>query len=411
MARGKAEQRAAAAHVLHRTSFGPFPGGVGAALDRHGDADSLLEATIAAAPVPLVTPANIDRPFDVNDKDLDNEELSNRWIERMCRDDVGLHDKMVWFWHTHFTSGFTKVAGLFCWRQLRTFHELALGNFGDLTKAITIDGAMLQWLDGSGSQQNEPNENYGRELLELFTMGRGNYTEADVRAAARGLAGWSVSNERGVERFDVSSLSDPVTFLGRTEVFDVDSVVDRILEIPATAEFIVAKLARYFVGTVSNDVVRTWADQFRSSGYELRPVVETILRSPEFRAARGGRGRSGIEWLCGVIRCAGLDPHQSWHIEDFAQIPYKPLNVAGWPDQWLSTSSLYARAAFVFGLDLQHAPLPTGGEDVDAVLEHCSLYEVSEPTRAALADVARRADGDRTHLLRAALISPEFAVA
>lgn len=399
------------AHVLRRTSFGPFPGGALDAVDRHGDAATLVEAQLSAPPLPFRAPMDLDRPTDPAAPVALTDVLVQGWITRMLDPDAGLHEKMMWFWHTVLTTSTSKSDGPNCWRQLRLLHRHALGNFGDLVREISTDGAMLQWLDGGLSRAPEPNENYARELLELFTLGRGNYTEADVRTAAMAMAGWEV--ERGAPRpvfVDVAP-HPPGEFLGRTASFTPATVVDRILEQPAVAPFIVGKLAAFLVGgEVPLPTLAAWADGFRASGYEIRPLVASVLRSPEFMAARWARARSGIEWVCGSVAAGRLDINGIANVRDFAQVPFWPLNVAGWPDRWLTTSSLFARAGFLAEQPFHWSPQGRG-DRVAAAFERCNLFEVSDPTRAAVARVVAESPDDRARHLRAVLMSPEFAVA
>ena len=412
------EQRAVAAHILRRTGFGPFPGAVEAALDAHGSPDAILEAAIAAEPIPFPVIEGIDGPLDLENEALGNNALQKGWVRRMIDDDAGLHEKMMWFWHTHFTTSLTKAPGPYCWRQLRLLHQEALGNFGDLAKAMSVDAAMLQFLDGANSQVQDPNENYSRELLELFTMGRGNYTEDDVRAGARAMAGWRVvPDEAGPVRDPMSSLREPVTYLGATKVFTPDLAVDQILAQDATAPFIVAKLARYLIAVDPSPAqVAEWAQLFRSSGYEIRPLVEAMLRSDLFASARLSRSRHGIEWMCVVLRTTGIDVPDSHYTEAFSQVPYAPPNVAGWPDRWLTTSMFYARAAFLYGMDsygfdLAKEPIGDVTDPVPDLLAHCGLYDVSTSTTQALQAVVDEAPDDQQRWIRSALLTPEFALA
>lgn len=402
----------AAAHVLRRTTFGPYPGAIAAALDAHGTAAAVIEAQLAAAPVPFSAPMDLDAPTDPAASTGTTDTLVRGWIARMLDPAAGLHEKMMWFWHTVFTSSTSKADGPNCWRQLRLLHRHALGNFGDLARSMNTDGAMLQWLDGGLSTPGHPNENYGRELLELFTLGRGHYTEQDIRTAARFLAGWTP--DRGAPRpsfSDAPELHEPGEFLGATAVFTPDTLIDRILEQEATAPFIVAKLAAYLVGgDVPAATIDAWASTFRSSGYEIQPVVATMLRSPEFTAARWSRARNGIEWLCASVAAMRSEVPSSWVVQDFAQVPFWPLNVAGWPNRWLTASSLFARAGFLVAQPVTWVPA-SDADPVDAAIDQCSLVEVSPSTRTALANVVATQPDDPPAVLRAALMSPEFAVA
>lgn len=404
---------AATAHVLRRTTFGPFPGQVERMLDEHGTPGAVLEAALAAQPVPYDPPPKIDEPFDPEDRTLVNEELIAHWLERMSSDDAWLHEKLMWFWHSHFATGIDKATAVYCWRQLRTFHREALGNFADLTRAMVTDAALLQYLDGDGNQASDPNENFGRELMELHTMGRGHYTQADVRAAAQALSGWSVVHERNGPTFSEGiALTSPVTFLGRPDVLRADDVADQLMAQEATAPFITRKLATFLLGAdvASDDDIAAWARSFRSSGYEIGPLVEQILQSERFAASRHARARNGIEWICTLRRVIDSTDMEIWDLSGFAQIPYAPYNVAGWPDRWTSMSSLFARVAYLERVEIRDDLLEgAGGDRADAALARAGLFEVHEETRAALRAMDQRG-ASGSDLVRGALATPEFAL-
>jgi len=197
---------------------------------------------------------------------------------------VGLHEKMVWFWHGHLTSSISKVGQ---WPWMWTQHQLlrthALGNFRALMQAITVDAAMLVYLDGDPSVVVNPNENYSRELMELFCLGIGNYTEADVENGAKALAGWDVSWPDGTVTFHpADALTTPVTYLGKS-VKTAQDVINTVVDHPACAPWIVAKLYRFFLGVnPSANRLTELANVFRNNSLEIKPLVEAILRDPLF---------------------------------------------------------------------------------------------------------------------------------
>ncbi|HMT26050.1 MAG TPA: DUF1800 family protein [Microthrixaceae bacterium] len=403
----------AVAHVLRRTGFGPFPGGVEAAAAQHSSIDGLIEARLAATPLPFVAPDGIDGIQDEEPQANEFFALQDAWIGRMTDDDAALHEKLMWFWHAHFTTSVSKSSTIYCWRQLRLLHKHALGNFAELTVEMCTDPAMLQWLDGSGSTNPNPNENYARELMELFTIGRGRYTEADVRAAAKAMAGWdAVPDQRAPFRNPAAVLTEPVEFMGVTAVHTPESIVGRILEREETALFVVAKLARFLIGPgVPDTEIATWAATFRGSGYEIRPVVTAMFTSDGFRSAARSRPKHGIEWLCAVLRAADLEIPPSWQVQEWGQFPYWPLNVAGWPDRWLSASSLYARTAFITSRAVGGPDFNDARDPVTAALHHCGLFDVAATSRNALSEVWEVHGQNSQELLRAALTVPEFAAA
>lgn len=426
------------AHVLRRTTFGPFPGGIDAAADQVTSARELVERQLAAAPVPFEPWAVVDGVREVVDVDVadapqaEGSEAERRriarimafrpwWVRRMASDEAGLHEKMMWFWHGHFTTSSDKVDDTtLCWRQLRTLHRHATGNFGDLAKAMTVDGAMLKYLDGASSVAQEPNENYGREFLELFTLGLGHFDQRDVVAASKVFAGYTVTNpEQEVRRVDANTLREPVRAFGVRRRFSPDELIDVVLEQDACAPFVVSKLWRSFVGGEPDaGLVGRWADRFRRSGYEILPLLEDMLSSEAFSVARFGRARTPVEWYCTAIRATGdADRDSNMDLYRLGQSPYRPPSVAGWPDVWLSPTQSHARALllgrFAFPDVAAWSGLPTA-ELVDRVGSRCGVPAWSDDSATALADLADRVDAGRSRAaatLAAALMTPELTLA
>lgn len=410
------DERVLVAHLLRRTGFGPLPGQV------DGLAGSGINAAIDAV---LAAPALDPGSPSLNDETKNDEDALGpvrQWLGLMAKPEAGLHEKMVWFWHGHLTSSYDKVGSWkMMWQQHLLLRERAFGNFRELVRAITIDPAMLVYLDGAESTADAPNENYGRELMELFTLGRGNYSQEDVRAAAKALSGWTVDYDSGAATFVPESANQtPVTFLGRN-VVRADDVVDTACDHPACAPFIVGKLHRFFTGVDPEPDRRAeLAAIFTSGGLEIRPVVEAILRDPSFLALRLNRPRYPVEWATGAIGALGLDDRNVAVDACFTlnQTPFFPPNVAGWPGgaRWLAPSYALARA----GVAVQ-APgigeVRDARDPIAAALNRCSLYEVSDTTASALKAAADRMpadldpDGRAAVLLATVTSSPEFALA
>jgi uncharacterized protein (DUF1800 family) len=411
------------AHVLARTTFGPYPGQVAAALERAPTAAALVDQLLAAPPLPFDPPVDIDA---ANSEDVRLwMGFRQWWVDRMLRDDAGLHERMMWFWHGLFTTSWNKVDDTnLCWRQLRTLHQHALGNLGDLAKALTVDGAMLRYLDGQDSIASDPNENYGRELMELFLLGIGNYTQADVVAAARSLAGWRIDLVDGRVYQEPSwTLSEPVEFLGDRRQFDVAGIVDRILQQDACAPFVVGRVWDVFVGGERDtDLIRGWADRFRASGYEIAPLMAEVLHSDAFLNARRTRASTPLEWYLGAIRATGEPTERSVErLAGLGQEPYLPPSVAGWPigDEWLNPTQFRSRSNTLATFTFPAADEVGAAESpADAALGRCSLVDASDATRSTVADLAAQlaadptidAHGRGTALLAAALLSPEASL-
>jgi uncharacterized protein (DUF1800 family) len=402
------ETSAAVAHVLRRCTFGPFPWQVEDLIGRGLDAPAVIQLLLDAPPLSPAPPdLSTDRAW---------EEIRFWWPRVMGSWDAGLHEKMTWFWHGHLTSSLSKAGKPdFLWRQHLILREHAMGDLRALLKAITVDGAMLIWLDGAGSNAAEPNENYARELMELFTLGRGTYTHDDIRAAATALAGWVVDWESTDTWFEPEQgPTAPVWFLDR-EVMSADEVVDAVCDHPACAPFIAGKLHRFLLGVDPDDARRAeLGEVFRASGLQIRALVEAIVWHPSFMEARFTRPRFPVEWIVATSAVMGTELN-AWMLDLLGQAPFDPPNVAGWPvsPKWLSVGSALVRAQSA----RDHAwdtEVIEADDPVLAILQRASLYEVSDTTLSALHRAAGRVEGrrERASLLHALVVAcPEFALA
>jgi uncharacterized protein (DUF1800 family) len=280
------------------------------------------------------------------------------WLERMANpDESALLEKMTLFWHGHFAceSKFSKLAAT----QLGTLRRHALGNFSDLVKAIARDVSMIRYLNNQQNRKNSPNENFARELMELFTLGRGNYTERDIREAARAFTGWS-SNLKGefvFRRFQHDF--EEKTFRGRSGNFDGDDIIDLILEDRQTARFITSKVYRYFVNpSIDERRVEDLATLFYDSGYEIEVLMRAIFESDWFYRAenRGVKIKSPAEFLAGgmrFLRARIEEPLMLFFVQKaLGQVLFRPPNVAGWPGgkAWIDNSTLMLRLNLIHHL-------------------------------------------------------------
>lgn len=274
------------------------------------------------------------------------------WVAQMMTTPTQLREKMTLFWHNHFVSAIEKVRSpLLMARQNMLFRSEATGSFRRLLESIVHDPAMLVYLDNISNAKNSPNENLGRELLELFTLGEGNYTEDDVKAAARALTGYSVSRRDGTFRF-VARLHDfgVKTFLGQEGNFDAEDIVRIILEQDATAVFIVRKLWREFISDAPNEAeVQRMAALFRNADYEIEPLLRAMLLSDAFKQAPQRLIKSPVELLVGLARMFNADTALAEKIAQgckiLGQTLFDPPNVKGWPGYtaWIDTQSLLQR--------------------------------------------------------------------
>jgi hypothetical protein len=298
------------------------------------------------------------------------EQLGTWWLYCMLKGGHPLREKLTLFWHNHFATSIAKVQSpQLMFRQNCLLRTHALGKFGPLLQEISKDGAMLLWLDSNGNIKGRPNENYARELMELFSLGVGHYTEKDVREAARAFTGWHTDGEtfRFSARFHDSGAK---TFLGQTGNWDGTDVVRIILGQPQVARFLVRKLYHFLV---SENAVPTDAlleplyESFRKSDYDIPGLVRTMLASRHFYSPHAFRQRvkGPAEYVLGAVQAVyhgygngeteyrPLPPQllTGW-LRAMGQQLFAPPNVKGWPggQSWLNTSTLLERANFAGAL-------------------------------------------------------------
>ncbi len=289
------------------------------------------------------------------------ERLVQWWIETMISSPRPLQEKLVLFWHGHFTSGYREVqSSLALHRQNELFRRLACGNFRDLLIEITEDPAMILYLNTQQNRKQQPNENYARELLELFTLGPGHYTEKDIKEAARAFTGIAIEPQTGdvVYRPGQHDFGDK-TFLGRTGRFDPADIIDIILKHPATAEFVARKFWVFFVHEDPDDkTVRALAGVLRRNKYEIRPMLTAMFSSDAFygERARFTHVRSPVELLVGTMRMLQIAPQDTASLNGglrlMGQSLMQPPNVKGWDGgaAWITTSTLFNRYNVMGGL-------------------------------------------------------------
>ena len=291
---------------------------------------------------------------------IETQRLAIWWGDRMLATKRPLEEKLTLFWHGHFATGNGKVRDTrMMLRQNEMLRDNANGAFGELLIGILKDPAMLVYLDNGENVKGHPNENFGRELLELFTMGVGNYTESDIREGSRAFTGWT--NDVLEFKFDTEQHDfDEKTFLGRTGSFDGGDIIDIILEQPATAEFVGAKLYRYLVREDLDDAVRTaLGASFRDNGYELKPLLKQIFLSRDFYspASYATQIKSPVQLVVSTYRKLGLTELPT--IPDFnrltaglGQTLFNPPNVAGWAGgrTWVTPATLLQRGNLFQGV-------------------------------------------------------------
>lgn len=469
--------RAKAAHLLNRAGFGGRPDeidrvsrlGMDAAVDELLDYDRIAENvappdfaslrtlwdTVARlrqqnAPQRQRFEALVIAQRGDNQK---LQEVREWWVTRMIQTRRPLQERMVLFWHGHLVSGRPDARlaeNLFAQNEL--FRRMALGNFKELIVAISKDPAMLEYLDNESNRRGRPNENYARELLELFTMGIGNYTEQDIKEAARAFTGWT---RRAYDfYFDARQHDDgPKTFLGRTGNLDGGDIVNTIFEHPATARFLPRRLFEFFAYLRPDEsLVEELADLFRRSRFTVAPLMRTILTSQVFYSERAMRSqvKSPAQLVVGTARLLDVatSSQQLRAMDLMGQALFYPPNVGGWPrgESWITTATLFFRYNYsnlllvggrmpgVAGRPSAQPPLPPGvtkaldgartaGDAVDRLVEVLMAGALDDQRKLALvkalgASSAQQAfattGGDADVRLRSTLhllmSSPEYQV-
>lgn len=289
---------------------------------------------------------------EIREKSRENlRSLNLHWLEEMTHSKAQLREKMAFFWHGHFASRNINI--LYQQQMLHVIREHALGNFGDLLRGVSRSAAMLAFLNNQQNKKKRPNENFAREVMELFTLGRGNYTETDIKEAARAFTGWGfkLNGDFVFRKFDHDEGSK--TLLGKTGKFDGDDVLSILLEKRGTAHYIARKLYKFMVNDtlVPEDRISWLGDRFYDSGYQVMRLLEDILRSEWFYAPEnmGNRIKSPVELWVGMRRALPIEPDnpevQMLLQKALGQILFFPPNVAGWPGgkNWIDSSSLMLR--------------------------------------------------------------------
>jgi uncharacterized protein (DUF1800 family) len=421
------------AHLLRRATFGVTSAELEAALQEgfDGTVERLIE-TPAQEPSPLISPADPTLGHD-----LEGDELQKWWVRHLLSTSTPFAERMTLLWHGHFTSDLEKASVLFMYWQNLTWRRMALGKLDAMLREVTLDPAMLLYLDLADSNASDPaqppNENYARELMELFTMGPGNYREGDVKAAAKALAGWTTPPPDGQvevvvdqatgarESVDVwyeqrpgvfapdAAYTGEVSYLGKRGRLQLDDIVDQIVQQPATARFLARKVATQFISNRPDDrTVSEIAESFSRSGYDVKTLMRAAFMSPEFSAPASYRSlvKSPVDFMVSAARALRIAPEDGAELvvgfgDATGQSLFQPPNVAGWPPNgaWISPGMLLARFNFV-GQLLDAAPeLPAAGEAAQLHLDGV----LGEATGRRLAGAA----SDRERWL-VVLTSPEF---
>ncbi|MHC5010667.1 MAG: DUF1800 domain-containing protein [Planctomycetota bacterium] len=363
----------AAAHLLRRAGFGGSTTDVRSLHRRglEGAVDHLVDygqTPLAALPPLEITVRNrpprsayegkseeerraISNAYN-RANNLQNEAVKEWWLRRMVSTTRPLEERLTLFWHGHFTSGYRQVRNSYhMYVQNTTLRGHAAGNFRTLLHEMSRDPAMLRYLDGDRNRKGRPNENFAREVMELFTLGVGNYTEDDIKEAARAFTGWMHVNNRFV--FNPRQHDDgEKEFLGRRGRFDGHDVLEIILEQDAAARYLADELFRYFVHEdPAPAVVDGLAETLRNADYDLAPMLTQLFRSEAFYApeARAVRVKSPVGYVVSLFRTLEIEPPPTLRLSRMTAVLGQdlldPPNVKGWDGglDWITTSHLLNR--------------------------------------------------------------------
>jgi uncharacterized protein (DUF1800 family) len=297
------------------------------------------------------------------------------WANLMRTTPYPLQENLTLFWHNHFATANDKVRRpQFMVQQNQLFRSQGAGKFVDLLIAVSKDPAMLHWLDGKDNVKGHPNENWAREVMELFTLGIGNYTEADVREGARASTGWTLAYD-GTVTFEKKRFDDgQKTILGQTGNFNMDDFSRMLAAHPATPRFVSGKLYRWFVGDKPGDAdLQPMLDAWNQTGGEIRSVLRALFLSDAFTPERaaGGHIKNPASWTISAIRSleANVADEEVARMMDAQGMRFfYPPNVGGWPSgpAWISPSSQVLRFNLASGIVAKAAVL--GGKADDAAL-------------------------------------------
>jgi uncharacterized protein (DUF1800 family) len=432
------------AHLLRRATFGPTAAEVAAA--EEAGPLATLEALLApsapdrgAAATPLpdlgvdpyaqlpATASREDRIRAQAQRRVLQRALLSWWLDRMVEADHQLVEKLVFFWHGHWATSIQKVRGApMMLGQLETFRRYGRGDYAPFARAMVRDPSLILWLDGQRNTREAPNENLARELMELFTLGIGQYTESDVKEGARALTGWAINRVKSTSVF-VRKRHDPgrKTILGVTANHDADSFLDVLLRQRAHGSFLAGRL--WFRFASDAPMPANTRDRLVAA-YGSRRNVTALLRAmfadQAFAATTGQLVKQPIEWLVGALRQLHIRPRTMPERERTAlvnglggldQVPLQPPSVGGWPSgaAWLTTSSAQARLRIAELLATRArtdvldelAAVPTGQRPHE--LARLLVVDAwTDRTRSALDTVVNQP----RRLIALGLASPEYTV-
>jgi uncharacterized protein (DUF1800 family) len=410
-------------HLLRRAGFGPTPTELGEylALGLSGAVDRLLNFS-------SVQDDLNSRLAAQNFDETNPTELMREWLLRMIYSKRPLEEKMTLFWHGVLTSSFRDVGGkthyFYMKQQNDLLRKMGMGRFDDLMNAITVDSAMLHYLNGNQSTGNSPNENYARELMELFTMGiqdakgNDNYSQNDVHQGALALAGW-VEKDGKSQFVPNRAYKGQVTYLRHTGVLDMKDVIQLVCAHPSTGRHLAYRMWSFFVyENPSDSDLQSLADAYYKSNHNIGVMVKAMFTSPAFFSDKAYKARikSPVEFVVGAIRGLGLETDGKklpQAIATMGQTIYDPPNVSGWDGDklsasWLSTQTWMTRVNFINSLVAASGGATTKGDTSGTALQKLITdHQLKTPEEVLDFHIAMLADShladDRRTLLSTTL--------
>ena len=356
-------------HLLRRVGFGGSPieianytgMGFSAAVENLVNYENVDNSELPGQP-------NITMSYSSTTSTADFQALQAWWLNRMVATSRPLEEKMTLFWHNHFATAISKVQSVYLmYNQNQFLRENALGNFNDILTGVTTDPAMQIWLDLNGSDKGNPNENYAREVMEVFTTGVGPYTQTDVTNSAKSFTGYVLDTTTDTVTF-VPSRHDTTTktFLGNTDNFAPEDIINILVARPETATKLCTELFEYFAyANPSADTITNLSNVYFSSGYNIKAVVQAILTSDEFLSSNAylNKVKSPTEFVANAARSLGATVNL-WQtaskfgadesfMNEMGQLLFDPPSVFGWPSDlaWIDSGTMMQR--FNFPLRIQ----------------------------------------------------------
>ncbi|MBA3529482.1 MAG: DUF1800 domain-containing protein, partial [Propionibacteriaceae bacterium] len=304
-----------------------------------------------------VKPSKADKKEWRQSRREQHQQLTLWWLDRMVMAEQQATERLTWFWHGHFATSNQKVKNAqLMLAQNETMRRLGLGDFRQLAQAMIIDPAMLIWLDGNNNTAKAPNENLSREFLELFSLGHGNYSEHDVREAARALTGWKINRSRGTAMLRPGQHDSGVKdILGSTGAFEAKSFVTLVVGQQSSARFVASRLwFRLVSATPPSPAALARLTAAYGPGRNITSLLRAITREPAFTHTATSIVKQPVEWTVGLMRALNvrptlLEPQQQRRLtvtlRGMGQLPFLPPSVGGWPagGGWLTTAGALSR--------------------------------------------------------------------